>query len=257
MFESPIWSVFGPFVGIYVLAVILMAAYGLWGRKPKELEDEKYSNLNIPFKEFLVGLYLWCLAPVENACVRLRVSPNALTLAGGLLALPIAYLYSDGRFVAAAWVVAVSGGLDILDGHLARRLKAVSKGGAFLDSSLDRYSEGIIFMGIAAYYRHEPYWMWAVAAMLGSMLVSYSKARGEGLGLEFKGGFLKRSERVFYLFIVSAFTPMADLLRSSRPFLPPEFLFKYSLIFMAAGTHLTAVYRIYRIHQLLVTRKGA
>lgn len=248
---SPVWSLLGPLAVLYAIMVVLLIVYAFFGVGTMNVQEEKYLKLNIPFGRYLVEYILWVFNPFEKFCRRFGITPNMLTLAGTALACVGAVCYAKGQFIPAAWALAFGGIFDTLDGHLARRFGQDSRGGAFLDSTLDRYTEGVIFIGIAAYYRDSVFFLAALAALVGSMLVSYSKARGEGLGLDFKGGFLKRSERVFYLFLISAFTPIADLLRTRWPSLPPEFLFKANLVFFAAATNLTAFYRIYNIHKTL------
>lgn len=245
--SGPLWVVIGPLLALYILTVVLFALYLLRGVGTQEMDHEKYINLNIPFKRYLVEFILWVFDPFERFCRRVGITPNMLTLGGSALAFGAAYAYLQGRFGAAGWLLAFGGILDTLDGHLARRLGKETRGGAFLDSTMDRWTEGVVFIGIAGYYRASGWFYPALFSFLGSMLVSYTKARGEGLGLNFKGGFFKRSERIFYLWAVSVLTPLADLLIPRWPVLEPEYLFKAGLVLFALGTNLTALYRTYNI----------
>ncbi|HUK63425.1 MAG TPA: CDP-alcohol phosphatidyltransferase family protein, partial [Dongiaceae bacterium] len=107
--------------------------------------------------------------------------------------------YAQGWMFTAGWMLLASGTLDILDGEMARRHGAAGPRGAFIDSVVDRYGEAAVFAGLVAFYRHD--WvLWAVlAAWLGAFLVSYTRARAEGLGVECLGGLLQRPERYVLL----------------------------------------------------------
>ena len=107
--------------------------------------------------------------------------------------------YAHGWMFTAGWMLLASGTLDILDGEMARRHGAAGPRGAFIDSVVDRYGEAVIFAGLVAFYREE--WvLWAVlAAWLGAFLVSYTRARAEGLGVDCRGGLLQRPERYVIL----------------------------------------------------------
>lgn len=137
--------------------------------------------------------------PLTRGLQRLRVTPNQVTVAGTLLNLVAAALVFADRLVLAGVVFLVAGCFDLIDGALARQSGMVTSFGAFLDSTLDRVSEGAMLAGIA-YYFAEGGQSWnaalVVMALLGSLLVSYTRARAEGLGLECKVGVMSRPERI-------------------------------------------------------------
>lgn len=125
-------------------------------------------------------------------------------MTGALLNLAAAALVVDDRLVLAGVVFVVGSLLDMLDGTLARLAQKVSPFGAFLDSTLDRASEGIVLAAIAYRLAEQGRPVDAalvVVALLGSLLVSYTRARAEALGLECKVGFMSRPERVVLLSI--------------------------------------------------------
>jgi CDP-diacylglycerol--glycerol-3-phosphate 3-phosphatidyltransferase len=135
------------------------------------------------------------------ACVLLwcRVTPNQVSLMGILLTLVTAALIVDGQLLAAGLMYILAASLDLLDGVLARMAKMASRFGAFLDSTADRISEGVVFVAIAYHFASHGQPVdaaIAVLALLGSLLVSYTRARAEGLGLECKVGIVTRAERV-------------------------------------------------------------
>lgn len=118
-----------------------------------------------------------------------------------LLSILAAYLFIQGEFLLGGIMVIFTGVCDILDGQLARATGRVSKYGALIDSTIDRYSEVIIFLGIATYFRAENSYVHAliILAIAGSFLVSYTRARAEGLGIDCKVGIMQRPERMTML----------------------------------------------------------
>ena len=135
----------------------------------------------------------------------LGVTPNMLTLAGFGGHVLGAILIGLGYLRAAGFVVLFLAPLDALDGSLARLRGETSKFGAFFDSVIDRYSEMLLFAGFLVYFLgrfDQVMALWVFAAAAGSILVSYTRARGEALGYEVRRGMLTRFER--YLIIIPA-----------------------------------------------------
>ena len=160
---------------------------------------------------------------------RLGVTPNMLTGLGLLLSIVTAIVIAQGNLFIGGWLVLFAGIFDMFDGAMARVRHAATTFGAFFDSTLDRYSESIILLGLLLYTLqrpdlHEAIWpfaneqRWMITlifiAVVGSLMVSYTKARAEGLGLECKTGLLARPERVVILAIglLSGTTILAVLL---------------------------------------------
>ncbi len=145
---------------------------------------------------------------------RLGVTPNTLTVIGLLLSIVTAVVIAQGSLFAGGLLVLFAGIFDMFDGAMARVRNIASTFGAFFDSTLDRYSESIILLGLLFYTLqrpglHDAIWpfayeqLWMITAIyiavVGSLMVSYTKARAEGLGLECKTGLLARPERVIIL----------------------------------------------------------
>ena len=133
---------------------------------------------------------------------RTGIAPNALTVTGILMSIPTALAIATDRTLVGGILVLCTGAFDTLDGAVARLTGNGSKFGAFLDSTLDRWAEGIIFTGLA--------WLFAVRGtqtelalsvltLVGSMLISYTRARAEGLGIDCNVGFLQRPERLLLI----------------------------------------------------------
>ena len=141
----------------------------------------------------------------------LGMTPNVLTLIGFFAMCGIAVVLANGWFALGGALIIASGALDALDGTLARLTNRVTKFGAFLDSTTDRFAEGALFLGILHWYlQHGLTWVAYVIflALLGSLMVSYTRARAEGIGLECKEGLLTRFERVALLVICFMLTEL-------------------------------------------------
>jgi len=137
-----------------------------------------------------------------TALGRTPLTPNQVTVVGFALTVVAAGLAAFGHLRWAGVVLIFAGTCDILDGALARSTKAGYPYGAFLDSTLDRYSEGVVYLGLAAYFLtiDGALQRWLVlatlAALAGSFLVSYVRARAQSLGFTCKTGLFQRPERV-------------------------------------------------------------
>jgi CDP-diacylglycerol---glycerol-3-phosphate 3-phosphatidyltransferase len=140
--------------------------------------------------------------PLLSALQRLGITPNQVTIAGTVLNVGAAALVVADHLIYAGIVFLVAGCFDMLDGALARLTKKVTPFGAFLDSTLDRVSEGVVLAAIAYLLAGEGRSVDAalvVLALMGSILVSYTRARAESLGLECKVGLMSRPERIILI----------------------------------------------------------
>ncbi|MHA1152444.1 MAG: CDP-alcohol phosphatidyltransferase family protein [Alphaproteobacteria bacterium] len=142
------------------------------------------------------------LLPLCRVLAGFGVRPNQITVAGTLVCLAGAVLVATDRLVLGGLIWLAGSALDMFDGALARSQNQVSRGGAFLDSTLDRISEGVLFTAIAYHFAAQGAAALAaltVLALLGALLVSYTRARAEALGAECKVGIITRAERVVLL----------------------------------------------------------
>ena len=156
--------------------------------------------------------------PVTGLLARLGVPPNAITLAGLPAAGAAAYLVSTSQLWPAGVVVLAAGLLDLMDGALARATRKVTRFGGLLDSVTDRITESIVLLGLLVMFVHEASMEGAVLAfvsVVSSVMVSYVRARAEGLGVECEVGVMTRPERVVALgagLIVAHWWPTAILI---------------------------------------------
>jgi CDP-diacylglycerol---glycerol-3-phosphate 3-phosphatidyltransferase len=185
------------------------------------------------------------VASLVHPLARLGITPNMVTLLGLLLSVLTALVIASGYMVIGGALVLFAGIFDMFDGAIARIRDAATTFGAFLDSTLDRYSESIILGGLLFYalqrpgsqealwpFAYEQQWMIVLifVATVGSLMVSYTKARAEGLGLECKTGLLARPERVVILAI--------GLLTGTTI---------WALMLLAILSHVTAIERIVHV----------
>lgn len=154
--------------------------------------------------------------PVASALLRLKVSPDAVTVVGTVgTATAALYFFPKGDFLVGSLVIAVFVFSDSLDGTMARLAGRPSSWGAFLDSTLDRVADAAIFAGIALWFagNGDDDAMTAVtlAALVGALLVSYARARAEGLGADGSTGIAERTERLAITLLATFLTGLLDL----------------------------------------------
>jgi phosphatidylglycerophosphate synthase len=140
--------------------------------------------------------------PIVSPLAAIGVTPNMVSAAGFIGNVAAAVLAAGGQFLAAGIVMLVFSGLDLLDGALARKTGKVTKFGAVFDSVLDRLSEAAVLGGLLYHHseagRTTPIVL-CYAAIVGSIMVSYARARAEGIGLTLREGLFTRAERVLLL----------------------------------------------------------
>lgn len=139
------------------------------------------------------------VSPLTRLLVRRHWHPNAMTVLGLVLNALAAVLFGLGRYLAGGITVLVAGMCDLLDGEIARATDNGTKFGALLDSTLDRYSEILVTFGLAVSFVRTAHFGTAAVlffALAGSLMVSYVRARAEGLGEECRVGLMQRPERI-------------------------------------------------------------
>lgn len=140
--------------------------------------------------------------PLALGLGAIGLTPNILTIIGFVLNIAVAIVLFSGQLNAGGILILVVSAFDTLDGALARATEQVTKFGAFLDSTLDRYSEGVIFIGLLAHFSAQGDQLASLlsaASLIGSLMVSYTRARAEGLGIACEVGLLARPERIIIL----------------------------------------------------------
>jgi len=185
--------------------------------------------------------------PAGRLVGKTRVHPNTLTIFGFLLNFGVAWLLSQGYFLYGGVLILAAGIFDLLDGAVARVMGKVTKFGALLDSTLDRYSEAVILFGLLWYYTRQQCIseeaILIFSTVIGSLLVSYVRARAEGLKLDAEVGIFRRTLRITTLSLGLLLSP-----------LNPELTLRVTLWVLAVGTNFTAVHRL--VYVWSKARKG-
>lgn len=166
------------------------------------------------FRDKLHLYYDRVMAPLARLLVRLKITPNQVSVAGGVFNLAAAVFIINGQFVTAGILYLTAGGIDLLDGLVARLSDQETVFGAFLDSMLDRVSEGVVFAALVYYLATGGDALtssFVVLALLASLLVSYMRAKAEAMGIECKVGVMARLERVVLVSggLLFGFLPLA------------------------------------------------
>lgn len=214
----------------------------------------------MPLKESLKRFAHAALDPVVRALMKAGVRADHLTFLGLIFSVAAGLAFALGRFRTGAGFATAAGICDILDGQLARATQTVSRFGAFLDSTLDRIAEAALLVGIASFYTGtlvdlavnpervmqqlsrglEPItWaaisLLAMLALVGSFMVSYTRARAEGLGIECRVGWFERPERMIVL-IIAGFAGLG-------PVMPAALLILVAFSFATAFQRMAHVWK--------------
>jgi len=238
------------FVAVLVVAFVVYGALCAIGRAPK-LTAVKHNQL---FGPFLAGFLVWVLAPIERA-LRGRVSPSVVTAASLVLCAATGLAVSGGHLANAVWLYALAGILDVLDGRLARQAGKPSAVGALFDSVSDRWGELFVFTGYA-WLVHDSAWLFAVmAAIAGSMMVSYTRARAEGLGVELAGGVMQRAERIVLVALGTLVAAWVGVEPSGADLVAP--IVGVTLALCGALSSATAINRWIAAHRAIAARERA
>jgi len=195
------------------------------------------------------------VGPVARTAIRLGIGPNAITTTGLVVVLAAAVAFGGGAVRLGGALLLFSGLFDILDGQVARLGHRTTAFGAFYDSTLDRVGEAGLFAGIALYFlrggvppdRVTIAVMVTIAALVSSVLVSYTRARAEGLGLECRVGIAARAERILLLGAPTLFFAAG----------PNGLLLFWIVVALGIATTITVVQRVVHVARIADRTPGA
>jgi len=181
------------------------------------------------------------VSPIARLFMKFRVHPNVITISSLLFAVLAFFIYRQGKFWLGGIFCFLSGIFDAFDGEVARKRNIVSKFGAFLDSTVDRINEFLVYLGMFFYYfgRQNYVLTWVLIAVFGSLMVSYTRARAEGMGISPQVGIFERFARLTILILGSFFGPRIMI---------------YIIAVLAVGTLLTMIHRM--IYVLISSNKS-
>lgn len=194
---------------------------------------------------------MWAIGPVERVVIRAGISPDVFNYLGVAFGAAAGWAFAVGELSVGGWMVLFGGLADIFDGRIARARGIANDYGAFMDSTLDRFAEVFAFVGVA--------WLLSdtragaaisLLAISASLLVSYTRARGEAVGVTGAGGVMQRAERL----VVLALAGLFDASAASQFGWAPGTLLLYAVTLIAVGALGTAVYRTSAIAGTLKSR---
>jgi CDP-diacylglycerol--glycerol-3-phosphate 3-phosphatidyltransferase len=227
-------------LGALAAAVLSMAVVAATGARRDADADRRNSRFLMGAGDFLVHWLLWAIRPLDKVSDALGLSPDFYNFAGLFFGLASGIAIASGRIELGGWAIALGGVCDVMDGRVARARQLSSPYGTFIDSMLDRFVEVFAFLGFVVYLRAFTYGpLLAAAAITGSLLVSYARARGESVGVLCKEGLMQRAERLVLILLACLLDRPLDAWRGW----PPGTLVLWTMALIAAGTFTTATHR--------------
>ncbi len=192
------------------------------------------------------------LSVVANKMVAIGITANMVTLFGLVVNLVATFYFATGHLVIGGILILFGGSFDMIDGAVARAQRNLCASGALLDSVIDRYSEGFLFLGALIYFYSLESLLGIVLAFgawFGSILVSYVRARAEGLQVTCKVGLMQRPERIVLL---GAGTLLQGLLWYKFPIIQNTgMILLCTLGILTLTSHITAIHRLIFSYQEL------
>ena len=228
------------FLGSIIISVFLFFSFFVfpfreWTEETKRRPRSFISNAL--FREF----WYFIMGPLKRRFLAWDVQPNTITIWGLVFSLLAGVAFAIGHLGIGGWMVIFASTCDVYDGMLARARNISLKSGAFFDSCLDRVGEVAMFYGLMWYFRQDSFWF--VMVFLGlstSQIVSYARARAEGLGFNGAGGFFQRAERMIVMSIGMSASPLVGLVAGESGAMNTV---KLSIVILALGSLQTAVAR--------------
>ncbi len=233
--------------GLFAALTFFAVSAFYWSRTAgKEAAEQEIASrsrsalTNLFFRRW----FYWVLGPIERFLIKSEVHPETLNWAGLFLNALAGVNLAQGSPGAAALFIALGGGCDLLDGRIARKRGMASKRGAFIDSTLDRYSDAAVYAGLLWLFAGDRVLSLIVfSAALGAMLVSYARARGEALGVQDAPAFAQRPERILLLVLACMLSPLESAIFGLWGLPPRHYILSGTLFFLAAASHLAAAER--------------
>jgi phosphatidylglycerophosphate synthase len=234
--------------GVFFVALLAYLTLAALGKRPRSAEmAARGDTVFLPL--FVREYWDWAISPASRALMASRLHPDVITWFSLLVSLGAGLAFAVGYFGLGGWLYIFAGTCDMFDGKVARARGLTSRAGAFLDSTLDRYTEIAVLGGLAYHFAPSfPTWL-AVAAMGGSLMVSYTRARGEGLGYSCREGGMQRAERIVYLGLAGVFGKVAEAMWPATAW--SERFMIFALALLAVSTNFTAFQRLVVIRREL------
>jgi CDP-diacylglycerol--glycerol-3-phosphate 3-phosphatidyltransferase len=240
-----------------VLAITYAVRSALIGRVRHRRTDADGGSLFL--NKSTMEMVYWVLDPLIDFIAALRITPNMVTLASLVPAAGAAVALGFGWFGLGAVLSILTTFGDIIDGLLARKTGLSSGAGEVVDAAVDRYGELFFFGGLVYYYRtHDQCLFIVLAALAGSMMVSYATAKAEAMGVEPPRGAMRRGERAAYLITGAAWTPFCNTIFAGSPSLAlRELPIILALTIVAVVANISVVQRLSAVAATLRAREKA
>lgn len=218
---------------------------------PEEIR-ERSKNKKGPESTKLLGsgIKMWWLMlmlPIEDYLLKIKIHPNVLTVSTLVVGVITGVFYHFGWIFAGGILVLAGSTFDIFDGRVARAQGISSEHGAFFDSCLDRFSEAFIYLGLLSFYQGTIFSYIVFLILVSTTMVSYTRARAEGLGVKCEVGMMQRTERVVYLGVLSVFNFLGNLVAEWLGYPPQDYLLKLALLLMLVFSTYTAIERMLHV----------
>ncbi len=200
--------------------------------------------------------WLLLMLPIEDYLLKIKIHPNVLTVSTLVVGAITGVFYHYGWIFSGGILVLAGSTFDIFDGRVARAQGISSQHGAFFDSCLDRFSEAFIYLGLLSFFRESIFSYIVFLILVSTTMVSYTRARAEGLGVKCEVGMMQRTERVVYLGVLSVFNFLGNLIAEGLGFPPADYLLKLSLVIMLVFSTYTAIQRMFHVMSELKKRES-
>ncbi|MFO0578316.1 MAG: CDP-alcohol phosphatidyltransferase family protein [Polyangia bacterium] len=247
----PLWSlpltVLVPLLGLPTFWVTSFLIYclkcAIWGMDRTPRIDQVTKTPWLP--RIVMEFGYWMFKIPVRLCIVLGITPNMITFGSMLLTGVAAVAVGMGHFAFGGWTILFAFTCDAWDGIVARATNSCSPTGEFFDSTIDRYNDLFTFLGFMYYYRNDPWVLpWVAAAMVGSSLVSYSRAKGDAVGVNANVGYMQRHERAVWLGVGTALAPIVAAYVEPGVAQPRYHTVAIVMVLMAIMTNITAIWRI-------------
>lgn len=223
-----------------------------WSTPNPEEADERSKTGRKPDSSKLLsgGVKSWwvfLMRPIEDFLIEREFRPNVLTITTLVVSALAGWFFHLGMIFIAGVLLLAGSTFDIFDGRVARAQGLNSPKGAFFDSCVDRYSEVLIYLGLLSFFR-DTFFVYIVFLVVScSMMVSYTKARAEGLGIDCEVGIMQRAERVVYLGLLSAFNFLGNIVTFLMGLGNRDYLIKLSVIILFVFSFYTSIQRMVHV----------
>jgi CDP-diacylglycerol---glycerol-3-phosphate 3-phosphatidyltransferase len=195
--------------------------------------------------------WILLIRPIEDYLIEKKIHPNVLTITTLLVSILTGISFHFGWAFIAGILLLAGSTFDIFDGRVARAQGLSSKRGAFFDSCLDRFSEAFIYLGLFSYFQETIFSYVVFLILVSTMMVSYTRARAEALGIECEVGVMQRTERVVYLGIFSLLNFFVNLFSAAIGYSPRDISLKFALILLFVFSLYTAIQRMVHVMKKL------